>query len=308
MSTEQRIEHDAWGDIPVPGDHLWGAQTQRSIEHFAISTERMPPELLHALALVKSAAARVNERTGKLPKEKADAIAQAAAEVIEERWEAEFPLAVWQTGSGTQSNMNMNEVLANRASQILGGPLGLKRLVHPNDEVNLGQSSNDVFPTAMHVAAVQGIAQHVIPSLQGLRATLDAKAKAFDDIVKIGRTHLQDATPLTLGQEISGWVAQLDHAERGLHASLPELRELALGGTAVGTGLNAPCARTMASCAASAANLLGAVTKPRPVMRSSSAATSAPNVAGVFRPVPTAVPPRASSRSSGSAACSPRSA
>ena len=214
MSTERRIEHDAWGDIPVPGEHLWGAQTQRSIEHFAISTERMPPELLHALALVKSAAARANERGGRLPAAKADAIARAAAEVIEGRWDAEFPLSVWQTGSGTQSNMNMNEVLANRASQLLDGPLGLKRLVHPNDDVNMGQSSNDVFPTAMHVAAVQGIAQHVIPALQGLRATLDAKAKAFEDIVKIGRTHLQDATPLTLGQEISGWVAQLDHAER----------------------------------------------------------------------------------------------
>ena len=240
MPTEDRIEHDAWGDIPVPGEHLWGAQTQRSIEHFAISTERMAPELLHALALVKSAAARANERGGRLPAAKADAIARAAAEVIEGRWDAEFPLSVWQTGSGTQSNMNMNEVLANRASQLLGGPLGLKRLVHPNDDVNMGQTSNDVFPTAMHVAAVQGIAQHVIPALQGLRATLDAKAKAFEDIVKIGRTHLQDATPLTLGQEISGWVAQLDHAERALHATLPELRELALGGTAVGTGLNTP--------------------------------------------------------------------
>jgi len=240
MSHEQRIEHDAWGDIPVPGEHLWGAQTQRSIEHFAISTERMPPELLRALALVKSAAARVNGRAGRLPANKADAIVRAAAEVIEGRWDAEFPLSVWQTGSGTQSNMNMNEVLANRASQLLGGPTGLKRLVHPNDDVNLGQSSNDVFPTAMHVAAVQGIAQHVIPALQGLHATLDAKATAFDDIVKIGRTHLQDATPLTLGQEISGWVTQLDHAERALHATLPELRELALGGTAVGTGLNTP--------------------------------------------------------------------
>ena len=240
MSTEQRIEHDAWGDIPVPGEHLWGAQTQRSIEHFAISTERMPPELLHALALVKSAAARVNQRTGLLAADKADAIARAAAEVVEDRWEDEFPLAVWQTGSGTQSNMNMNEVLANRASQLLGGPLGLERLVHPNDEVNLGQSSNDVFPTAMHVAAVQGIAQHVIPSLQGLRATLAAKAHDFDHIVKIGRTHLQDATPITLGQEISGWVAQLDYSEDQLHAVLPDLRELALGGTAVGTGLNTP--------------------------------------------------------------------
>ena len=240
MSIEQRIEHDAWGDIPVPGDHLWGAQTQRSIEHFAISTERMPPELLHALALVKSAAARVNERSGRLAAAKADAIAQAAAEVVSGKLDAEFPLAVWQTGSGTQSNMNMNEVLANRASQLMGGPLGLKRVVHPNDEVNLGQSSNDVFPTAMHVAGVQGIALQVMPALQGLRATLEAKAAAYADIVKIGRTHLQDATPLTLGQEIGGWAAQLEQSQRQLAAVLPDLRELALGGTAVGTGLNTP--------------------------------------------------------------------
>ena len=240
MSTTTRIEHDAWGDIPVPDAHLWGAQTQRSIEHFAISTERMPAELLRALAQVKSAAARVNERSGRLAPDKADAIARAAAEVVDGALAAEFPLSVWQTGSGTQTNMNMNEVLANRASQLLGGPTGLKRLVHPNDEVNLGQSSNDVFPTAMHVAAVQGIAAHVVPALQALRATLDAKATAFADIVKIGRTHLQDATPLTLGQEISGWVAQLDQSERQLHAVLPDLRELALGGTAVGTGLNTP--------------------------------------------------------------------
>jgi fumarate hydratase class II len=237
---EDRIEHDAWGDIPVPGDHLWGAQTQRSIEHFAISTERMPAELLHALALVKGAAARVNERSGLLRADKADAIERAAAEVLSGALAAEFPLAVWQTGSGTQSNMNMNEVLANRASQLLGGPLGLERLVHPNDEVNLGQSSNDVFPTAMHVAAVQGLALRVVPALRALRATLDAKAAAFADIVKIGRTHLQDATPITLGQEISGWAAQLEQSERQLQAVLPDLRELALGGTAVGTGLNTP--------------------------------------------------------------------
>jgi fumarate hydratase class II len=240
MSTEPRLEHDAWGDIPVPGDHLWGAQTQRSIEHFAISTERMPPELLHALALVKSAAARVNHRAGRLPADKAEAIERAAAEVASGRLDAEFPLSVWQTGSGTQTNMNMNEVLANRASQLLGGPLGLKRLVHPNDEVNLGQSSNDVFPTAMHVAAVRGIATRVIPAVQALRQTLQAKSAAFADIVKIGRTHLQDATPLTLGQEISGWVEQLVQSERQLAAVLPDLRELALGGTAVGTGLNTP--------------------------------------------------------------------
>jgi fumarate hydratase class II len=240
MSTEPRLEHDAWGDIPVPGEHLWGAQTQRSIEHFAISTERMPPELLHALALVKSAAARVNHRAGRLQADKAEAIERAAAEVASGRLDAEFPLSVWQTGSGTQSNMNMNEVLANRASQLLGGPLGLKRVVHPNDEVNLGQSSNDVFPTAMHVAAVRGIATRVIPAVQALRQTLQAKSAAFADIVKIGRTHLQDATPLTLGQEISGWVEQLAQSERQLEAVLPDLRELALGGTAVGTGLNTP--------------------------------------------------------------------
>ncbi|HEX7689522.1 MAG TPA: class II fumarate hydratase [Burkholderiaceae bacterium] len=240
MSIEPRLEHDAWGDIPVPGEHLWGAQTQRSIEHFAISTERMPPELLHALALVKSAAARVNHRAGRLKADKAEAIERAAAEVASGRLDAEFPLSVWQTGSGTQSNMNMNEVLANRASQLLGGPLGLKRVVHPNDEVNLGQSSNDVFPTAMHVAAVRGIATRVIPAVQALRQTLQAKAAAFADIVKIGRTHLQDATPLTLGQEISGWVEQLAQSERQLEAVLPDLRELALGGTAVGTGLNTP--------------------------------------------------------------------
>ena len=240
MTIEDRIEHDAWGDIPVPGDHLWGAQTQRSIEHFAISTERMPAELLHALALVKSAAARVNHAAGRLDAAKAEAIEHAAAEVVAGRLAAEFPLAVWQTGSGTQSNMNMNEVLANRASQLLGGPLGLKRLVHPNDEVNLGQSSNDVFPTAMHVAAVQGVVGQVLPALAALRATLDAKAAAFADVVKIGRTHLQDATPLTLCQEISGWVAQLDQSARQLEAVLPDLRELALGGTAVGTGLNTP--------------------------------------------------------------------
>jgi fumarate hydratase class II len=238
-AAAQRIEHDAWGDIPVPDEHLWGAQTQRAIGHFAISTEKMPPEVLHALALVKSAAARVNERLGKLDAAKAEAIARAAGEVAAGRLDGEFPLAVWQTGSGTQTNMNMNEVLANRASQLLGGPLGLKRLVHPNDEVNRGQSSNDVYPTAMHVAAVEGIARKVLPALRELRATLAAKADAFVDIVKIGRTHLQDATPLTLGQEISGWVAQLTQADRQLEAVLPDLRELAVGGTAVGTGLNA---------------------------------------------------------------------
>jgi fumarate hydratase class II len=208
------------------GRPLWGAQTQRSLAHFDISGERLPTELLHALARIKGAAARVNAALGELDAVKADAIAQAAHEVLEGRHAAEFPLVVWQTGSGTQSNMNMNEVLANRASQLLGGPRGSEaRLVHPNDDVNLGQSSNDVFPTAMHVAALRAIEGRLLPALDGLHATLDAKAQAFAGIVKIGRTHLQDATPLTLGQEISGWVAQLAHA-RAAHraASLPHLR------------------------------------------------------------------------------------
>lgn len=237
--TDHRIERDTFGDIAVPAHRLWGAQTQRSLQHFDISTERMPPELVRALAQVKRAAASVNAGLGQLDARKAEAIVGAADEVIAGRHPDEFPLSVWQTGSGTQSNMNLNEVLANRASQLLGGPIGEGRLVHPNDEVNRGQSSNDVFPTAMNVAAVQAIVERVLPAVQALRDTLATKAHAFMDIVKIGRTHLQDATPLTLGQEMSGWVAQLDHALRHVHATLPHLLELALGGTAVGTGLNA---------------------------------------------------------------------
>jgi len=234
-----RIERDTFGDIAVPGDALWGAQTQRSLHHFAISSERMPPELLRALALVKRSAAIVNRELGVLDAAKADAIARAADEVLEGQHDAQFPLSVWQTGSGTQSNMNMNEVLANRASQLLGGEVGEARLVHPNDDVNRGQSSNDVFPTAMSVAAVQSLEEKLLPALAALRETLAAKSATFADVVKIGRTHLQDATPLTLGQEISGWVAQLDHGIRHLRTTRPHLRELALGGTAVGTGLNA---------------------------------------------------------------------
>jgi fumarate hydratase class II len=239
-SPPTRLEHDAWGDVEVADAHLWGAQTQRALEHFSISTEKMPLELLHALALVKGASARVNARLQLLDPAKAEAIARAASEAASGALDDEFPLAVWQTGSGTQTNMNMNEVLANRASQLLGGPTGLERLVHPNDEVNRGQSSNDVFPTAMHVAVVAGLVHRVLPALATLRETLAAKAQAFGTIVKIGRTHLQDATPLTLGQEVSGWVAQLDKAARHVETALPDLRELALGGTAVGTGLNTP--------------------------------------------------------------------
>jgi fumarate hydratase class II len=233
-----RIESDTFGPIEVPQDRLWGAQTQRSLAHFAISTETMPAELIAALAAIKRAAALVNRDLGLLDARKADAIAAAADEVLAGRHGAEFPLSVWQTGSGTQTNMNMNEVLANRASELLGGPRGAGRLVHPNDDVNRGQSSNDVFPTAMHVAAARAMAERVLPAVDGLMATLEHKSTAFRDIVKIGRTHLQDATPLSLGQEFGGYAAQLRLARGALQAALPPLYELALGGTAVGTGLN----------------------------------------------------------------------
>lgn len=234
-----RMERDTFGEIAVPAKRLWGAQTQRSLENFRISSEKMPPELIEALAQVKRAAAGVNAELGLLAPELAGAIEAAAGEVIAGQHPDEFPLAVWQTGSGTQSNMNMNEVLANRASELMGGERGEARLVHPNDHVNRGQSSNDVFPTAMHVAAVAALEQRLLPALDALARTLAEKSLAFTDIVKIGRTHLQDATPLTLGQEFSGYVAQLAHSRRHLEDALPHLCELALGGTAVGTGLNA---------------------------------------------------------------------
>ncbi|MGE5467907.1 MAG: class II fumarate hydratase [Ignavibacteria bacterium] len=233
-----RIERDSFGEIAVPEERLWGAQTQRSLENFRISTERMPNELILALASVKRACAQANMELGLLESAKADAIARAAAEVLAGAHDGEFPLSVWQTGSGTQTNMNMNEVLANRASELLGGKRGAARLVHPNDDVNLGQSSNDVFPTAMYVAASAVLTARVLPALRHLRATLGEKAVVFATIVKIGRTHLQDATPLSLGQEFSGYAAQLDHAERAVMEALPPLRQLAIGGTAVGTGLN----------------------------------------------------------------------
>ncbi|HXJ09670.1 MAG TPA: class II fumarate hydratase [Burkholderiales bacterium] len=232
-----RTEKDSFGPIEVPADRLWGAQTERSRRFFRISSERMPLPVVHALARVKQAAARVNAELGLLDAKKADAIRRAAQEVIEGRHDAEFPLSVWQTGSGTQSNMNVNEVVANRASELLGGERGQKRLVHPNDDVNMGQSSNDVFPSAMHVAAALAL-QDVLAGVAALHKTLEAKARVFERIVKIGRTHLQDATPLTLGQEFSGYAAQLGHAEKAIRASQPGLHELALGGTAVGTGLN----------------------------------------------------------------------
>jgi len=226
------------GPIDVPADKLWGAQTQRSLEHFRISTEKMPVELVRALAQTKRAAAEVNRDLQLLPDDRAAAIIRAADEVLANQHAEQFPLAIWQTGSGTQTNMNMNEVLANRASEILGGERGMARRVHPNDDVNKSQSSNDVFPTAMHVAAVTVLREQLIPQLEVLKTTLARKADAFSDIVKIGRTHLQDATPLTLGQEISGWVAMLEHSLKHVENSIPHLSELALGGTAVGTGLN----------------------------------------------------------------------
>jgi fumarate hydratase class II len=234
-----RIEKDTFGPIEVPSERLWGAQTQRSLGNFKISGERMPAALIRALAIVKKAAAVVNVGLGALTAEKGNAIVAAADEVLAGTHAEEFPLVVWQTGSGTQTNMNMNEVLANRASELLGGERGEKRLVHPNDDVNRGQSSNDVFPTAMSLAAVLALRNDVLPSVRRLKDAFHEKAQRYGSIVKIGRTHLQDAVPLTLGQELSGYVAQLDQAARHLEAALPHLCELALGGTAVGTGLNA---------------------------------------------------------------------
>ncbi|WP_026878092.1 class II fumarate hydratase [Ignatzschineria larvae DSM 13226] len=238
MTEAFRIEKDTMGEMKVPSNQLWGAQTQRSLQNFRISNEKMPKALIEALAIVKRSAAKVNMDLGNLDPKKAEAIIAAADEVLAGRHDTEFPLSLWQTGSGTQTNMNMNEVLANRASEILGGVRGEERLVHPNDDVNKAQSSNDTFPTAMHIAAVLEIKRLLIPMLTRLQTTLGEKAIAFREIVKIGRTHLQDATPLTLGQEISGWESMLAHSLKHIDRSLFHLYELALGGTAVGTGLN----------------------------------------------------------------------
>jgi fumarate hydratase class II len=240
METRTRKETDTMGAIEVPADRYWGAQTQRSLEHFRIGSERFPREMIRALGLVKKACAMVNGELGLLAEDLTGAIIRASDEVIAGSLDGHFPLVVWQTGSGTQSNMNANEVISNRAIELLGGELGSKAPVHPNDHVNRSQSSNDVFPTAMHVAAVEQIAGRLIPAVEALRQTLDEKARAFSGIVKIGRTHLQDATPLRLGQEFSGYVAMLDQARAAIRAALPGLHELAIGGTAVGTGLNAP--------------------------------------------------------------------
>jgi fumarate hydratase class II len=238
--TTTRTERDTMGTIEVPADRYWGAQTQRSLEHFKIGGDRFPRPVIRALGVLKKACALVNRELGLLPDDKARAIVAAADEVIEGRLDDHFPLSVWQTGSGTQTNMNANEVIANRAIELLGGRLGSQKPVHPNDDVNRSQSSNDTFPTAMHIAAVEEIQGRLVPAVERLRDTLRVKSRAFSDIVKIGRTHLQDAVPLTLGQEISGWASQLDRALGQIRAALPGLCELALGGTAVGTGLNAP--------------------------------------------------------------------
>ncbi|MDY0121514.1 MAG: class II fumarate hydratase [Sulfurimonas sp.] len=237
--SEFRIEKDTMGEIQVPKDAYWGAQTQRSIQNFKIGEEKMPYEITRAFSYLKKAVALVNKDLGKLDATKADAIAQAADEMLAGKLDGNYPLVVWQTGSGTQSNMNNNEVLANRATEILGGDFRVEKLVHPNDDVNKSQSSNDTYPTALHVASVIAVEEQLLPAIAKLKATLGAKSEAFSHIVKIGRTHLQDATPLTLGQEISGWVEMLSKCEKMAKDSLEAVRELALGGTAVGTGLNA---------------------------------------------------------------------
>jgi fumarate hydratase class II len=257
--TEFRTESDSTGTIEVPADRYWGAQTQRSLHHFSIgdpAADRMPMEVVRALALLKKASAMVNAAHGQLDRTLADLIVAAADEILEGKLDEHFPLFVWQTGSGTQTNMNLNEVISNRAIEMAGGELGSKVPIHPNDHVNMSQSSNDTFPTAMHVAAAQQIVEHLIPSVRALRDALDAKAQEFAGIVKIGRTHLQDAVPLTLGQEFSGYVSQLGADLERIEHALPGLHELAIGATAVGTGLNAPD-RFGEDCTAKIAELTG---------------------------------------------------
>ncbi len=236
-----RIEHDTMGNVEVPADKYWGAQTQRSLENFKIGTDKMPQEIIEGFAYLKKAAALTNLKLGVLPKDKTELIAKVCDEILENKLDDQFPLVVWQTGSGTQSNMNVNEVISNRSHVLLGNKLGDgKSFVHPNDDVNKSQSSNDTFPTAMHIAAYKILLEKTIPGLKTLRNTLDSKSKEFMNDVKIGRTHWMDATPITLGQEFSGYVSQVDHGLRAINNCLPHLSELALGGTAVGTGINTP--------------------------------------------------------------------
>jgi fumarate hydratase class II len=239
MQAPTRTETDSMGKMEVPADRYWGAQTARSLVHFAIGKDTMPPELIRAFGILKKACALVNQDLGKLPAEKAKLIVQAADEVIAGKLDSHFPLRVWQTGSGTQTNMNVNEVISNRAIELAGGVMGSKKPIHPNDDVNMSQSSNDTFPAAMHIAAATETIRRLLPAVKKLRDALDAKAREFMGIVKIGRTHLQDATPLTLGQEFSGWVNMLDRDAKRIEQALDGLYDLAIGGTAVGTGLNA---------------------------------------------------------------------
>jgi len=237
-SSGWRKETDSMGAIEVPADHYWGAQTERSLHHFAIGEDRMPRELIRAFGILKKAAAMVNQELGKLARDKMELIVRAADDVIAGRMESEFPLRIWQTGSGTQTNMNVNEVIANRAIELAGGELGSKKPIHPNDHVNMSQSSNDTFPTAMYIAAATAVDEQLLPAVRKLHEALAAKAEAFKDIVKIGRTHLQDATPLTLGQEVGGWASLLERDMERIEMAMDGLYDLAIGGTAVGTGLN----------------------------------------------------------------------
>ncbi|HYY99710.1 MAG TPA: class II fumarate hydratase [Pyrinomonadaceae bacterium] len=266
-ATEQRaggvrVESDSMGQVEVRSDRYWGAQTERSLHHFNIGFDVMPREMVRALGILKKAAALVNEELGKLPADKARLIVRAADEVIDGRLDEHFPLRVWQTGSGTQTNMNANEVISNRAIELAGGEMGSKKPVHPNDDVNMSQSSNDTFPTAMHIAAAEQM-RKLIPEVRRLRDAIDAKAKEFKDVVKIGRTHLQDATPLTVGQEFGGWAALLERDAERLEAVMPGLYELAIGGTAVGTGLNSH-PEFAERAAAKIAELTGLPFKPHP--------------------------------------------
>src|SRR5215469_12400461 len=238
-TTRTRIESDSMGKIDVPSDVYWGAQTQRSLLHFNIGRDTMPPELIRAFGILKKACALVNQDLGKLPADKAKLIVQAADEVIAGKLNDQFPVRIWQTGSGTQTNMNVNEVISNRAIEIAGGKLGSKKPIHPNDDVNMSQSSNDTFPAAMHIAAADRVKNALIPAVRTVQKEIEAKAKDFSDIVKIGRTHLQDAVPLTVGQEFSGWANLLERDLHRLELTLDGLYDLAIGGTAVGTGLNA---------------------------------------------------------------------
>jgi fumarate hydratase class II len=256
MERKFRVESDSMGKIEVPAEHYWGAQTQRSLIHFAIGNETMPRSLIRAIGILKKAAAEVNRELGKLNQEMAELIVRAADEVISGKLDTEFPLRIWQTGSGTQTNMNANEVIANRAIQLAGGEMGSKKPIHPNDHVNMSQSSNDTFPTAMHIAVAEEITHRLLPAVKTLRDSLDRKRAEFDTIVKIGRTHLMDAVPLTLGQEFSGYVAQLDQDIARIERALPDVLELAIGGTAVGTGLNTH-PKFADRCAARIAELTG---------------------------------------------------